>query len=147
MSLYQPYLAETWVCSLKAVCVYNRPVDWKGKQYLRAKAAGNEHAREKAEDKEREQLARGVSKVLVDARLPFGAEALDKGWDHLSPETGRCFRGLRSATLRKRASDIAFLARLARGDWPPLYSGKKRGLPVHFDPAREGVSEDGPLSQ
>ena len=73
---------------------------------MRAEATGDEHARRKAEDRERDKWARRVFRILVEARLPFGVEASEKGWDHLSPEAGRCLRGLRAATLRKRASDV-----------------------------------------
>ena len=81
-------------------------MEWRGKAYTRAERAGDENARKSAETKERTRWCKRVFKILLDANLPFGTEAEEKGWDEMSPEAGRCFRGLRAASLRKRASDI-----------------------------------------
>ena len=65
----------------KAVRVFAKFAERKGKAYHRAQQAGNKHARKTAENAARERLSAKVVKILVDAQLPFGAEVQEKGWD------------------------------------------------------------------
>ena len=73
---------ESLLAKARATRVYHKPVEWKGKRYLRAELTGDEHARKKAEDAEREKWARRVFRILVDAHLPFGLAAQAKNWSH-----------------------------------------------------------------
>ena len=67
------------VANAKATRVYAKPVDWRGKAYHRAETTGIEHGPKDAEQKGRETWAKKVFRILVDAELPFGIEAFEKG--------------------------------------------------------------------
>ena len=78
--------------------------------------SGDENARRKAEVKEREKQAKQVFAILMAAGLPFAQDAERHGWHALSPEASRCLRGLRTATLRKRASDVGPFSRYLKAE-------------------------------
>ena len=82
---------------LKADHAYSKPAGWHSRAYRRAEAAGDEKARKKAEERERDKWARKAVRTIVQSGLPFGKEVIDNGWDFLSPEATRCLRGLRAA--------------------------------------------------
>ena len=96
---------------LRVEHAHSKPAVWRGVAYRRAEAIGDDKARKRAEEKDREKWARKTVRVLTSADLPFGKEILANGWDALSPEASRCLRGLRAASLRKKYSDIAPLLR------------------------------------
>ena len=91
---------------LQATAVITKPVEWKGRKFSRPELEGDENARKKAEAADRLRWMRRVFAILTESSMPFGQEALLKGWRFDSPEAARCFRGLRAATLKKRVADI-----------------------------------------
>ena len=117
---------------LSAAHVQAKPAEWKGKTYHRAEEAGDETGRRKAEVKEREKQARRIFKILMDAQLPFALEAETQGWHALSPEAGRCLRGLRAATLRKRAGDVGPFLRYLQAERGKYFPTEKVDLLSYF---------------
>jgi hypothetical protein len=99
---------------LQAKAALAKPVEWKGKRYHRAELEGDEAGAKRAEQRNRERWARKVIGIMVEADLPFGQEFKARDWSVTSPEAGRCLRGLRAATLKKRAGDISPFLRYLR---------------------------------
>ena len=109
----------------RASRVFAKPVIWGSRIYRRAEATGDAQARKRAEEADRNRWAKRVVKIIVDAGLPFGVEIVDKGWDSLSPDAGRCLRGLRASTLKKRTSDITPFLRYLRCETGELFPRNK----------------------
>ena len=63
----------------KAKRLYAKPGEWHGKAQHRVETTGDEHVRKDAEQKERKKWAKKILRILVDAELPFGAEAFENG--------------------------------------------------------------------
>ena len=107
---------------LQKPAVLDKPVEWKGRRYRRAELAGDDKARKKAEQRSREKWAQRILEILVQSGMPFGCEYVSKGWGPSSPEALRCLRGLRPASLKKRATDIGPFLRYVWGvfgkRWP-----------------------------
>ena len=99
---------------LGAATAQTKPVEWYPKKIRRAAEAGDEKARKRAEQQEREKWAKRIFDHLVESGTPFGKEAAAKGWRPGSPEASRILAGLRTATLRKRYSDYQPFVRWLR---------------------------------
>ena len=102
--------------------VLQKPIEWRGRRYRRQEVVNDPAAQKSAEAKARAKWAQKILNILMLADLPFGRECRERGWNHLSPEAGRCLRGLRPATLKKRASDLGPFLRYLWGThairWP-----------------------------
>ena len=64
---------------LRTVYAQHKPAEWRSRAYLRAEAAGDEKARKRAEEREREKWARKVIRFITNAELPFGKEVIGNG--------------------------------------------------------------------
>ena len=101
---------------LQAIAAIHKPVEWRLRRYRRAEQDGDENARKKAEAADREKWMRKIFGLLQISGTPFGVEATTKGWHYASPDAARCYRGVRSATLKKRCSDIGPYLRWLHGE-------------------------------
>ena len=122
---------------LRAIAALTLPTEWQGKVYRRLEAAGDEKAREKAEEKERLRGAKRVMRVIEEARLPLQREMADRGLDCFSLEASRALRGLRGSTLNKRAADWAPFARWLKANKGRAWPEKPRDLLDYFEVRRE----------
>ena len=125
-------VAELLDTKAKAVRVFSKPSEWKGKAYHRAEKAGDEHARKNAESVARDRWTTKVLRILVSARLPFGVEVQEKGWDYLGPEASRCLRGLRATTLQKRVTDFGPFLRFLKASTGKLFPTEKSEVLSYF---------------
>ena len=101
---------------LQATAAATKPVAWLGRRFCRPELEGDENARKRAEAADGLRWMRRVFAILVESDMPFGREAKLKGWAFDFSEASRCFRGLRSATLKKRVSDIGPFLRFLRAE-------------------------------
>ena len=97
---------ESKLSKLRVKDVEKKPVEWVSRKYCRVEISGDETAKRKAEVAERARWAAKVFQILAEAKLPLGIELEDTGMELDGPVAGRCLRGLRAASLRKRVSDV-----------------------------------------
>ena len=90
-----------------------KPVEWVSRKYRRLELCGDEAATRKAESAERAKWATKIFQILADAKLPMGIELED---ELDGPLAGRCLRGLRANSLRKRVSDVRPYLRWLQAD-------------------------------
>ena len=122
---------------LQATAVITKPVEWKGRRFCRPEVEGDENARQKAEAADRLRWMRRVFANFTESAMPFGREALLKGWQYDSPEAARCFRGLRAATLKKRVADIEPFPRFLRAESGKPFPDELSDILHYFGVRRE----------
>ena len=93
-----------------------KPVECVSRKYRRLELSGGEAAKRKAETAERAKWATKIFQILADAKLPMGIELEDTGMELDGPLAGRCLRGLRANSLRKRVSDVRPYLRWLQAD-------------------------------
>ena len=72
------------------------------------------------------KTASGINDIapeLYDRLSLMTASTEAKGWDYLSPETSRCLRGLRVASLRQKVCDFSPFLRYLQGTFALIASG------------------------
>ena len=110
---------ERKMARLCSVAVLAIPAEWRGETYRRVEQARGEHARRRAEEKERARAAKDVYTILEEANVPLAQDLQTKGRSFERPDGARVLQGLRGATLNKR---------LGLGSLRALAPGRPRAL-------------------